>query len=302
MNSLFVGLRNIWEKNVPEAHAALTGGFPSFVFSKNPVELKSGIPVFCYHIVNEQLFANDLEFLARNDYITIDADTLLRHLQGKEKAPERSIVITFDDGAQNLYFVAYPLLKKFNKEAVVFIAPRFHKQAGDIDNHTLAPLSWEQIREMYESGVFDFQSHTMEHRYIPRWPEFVELAGADPKLIGALTGQPLGMEEDFRLSREIIEQKLNNKVCHLAFPKFFGNDGAIKIGRKAGYEGFWWGVLPKRPGNGWGQSPTQIVRLEAQFIRRLPGEGRISLASILTKRYAGSFVRYGNKLLKKGRA
>ncbi|MBN2412333.1 polysaccharide deacetylase family protein [candidate division KSB1 bacterium] len=286
---------------MPEAHAALTGGFPSFVFSKNPRELNSGIPVFCYHVVNEQLFTEDLEFLIRNDYITIDADTMLRHLQGKEKAPERSIVITFDDGAQNLYHVAYPLLKKFNKKAVVFIAPRFHDPVGDFDYHTLTPLSWEQIGEMYESGVFDFQSHTMEHRYIPRWPEFVELAGADPKVISALIGQPLSMEEDFRLSREIIEQKLKKKVFHLAFPKFFGNDEAIKIGRQTGYEGFWWGVLPKRPCNEWGQSPTHIVRLEAQFIRRLPGAGRVSLASILTKRYAGSVVRYRNKLLKKGR-
>ena len=302
MNSLFVALRNIWEKNGPEAYAALTGGFPSFVTAKNPAKLDSNIPVFCYHIVNEQLFAEDLEFLVRNDYVSIDADTMLRHLQGKEKAPDNSIVITFDDGAQNLYDVAYPLLKKYNKKAIVFIAPRFHVPAVKADNDLLTPLTWEQIREMHESGVFDFQSHTMEHRYIPRWPEFVELAGADPEIVNALLKQPLSMEEDFRLSREIIERKLNKKVLHLAFPKFFGNDKAIQSGQMTGYEGFWWGVLSGRSGNEFGQSPDRIVRLEAQFIRRLPGKGRVSLASILTKRYAGSVVRYKNKLLKKGRA
>ena len=301
MNSIFVGMRNIWEKNGPEAHAALAGGFPSFVTSKNPGELNSSIPVFCYHIVDELSFAEDLEFLVRNDYKTIDADTMLRHLQGKEKAAEKSLVITFDDGAQNLYRVAYPLLKKYNKKAIVFIAPRFHKAAGNRENNLLTPLTWEQIREMHGAGVFDFQSHTMEHRYIPRWPEFVELAGADPRVVSDLLEQPLSMEEDFRMSRDIIERKLDKKVLHLAFPKFFGNDKALNIGRKTGYEGFWWGVLPGRPGNEFGQSPDRIVRLEGQFIRRLPGEGRVSLASILTKRYAGSVVRYKNKLLKRGR-
>jgi len=301
MTSLFVGLRNIWEKNWPEIHAAFTGGIPSFLFTNNPEKLNSTIPVFCYHQVNEQSFLDDLRFLVQNNYKTIDADTMLRHLQREEKAPDRSIVLTFDDGAQNLYQVAFPLLKKYGMKAVVFIAPRFHESAREANNNSLTPLTWEQIQEMHESGVFDFQSHTLEHRYIPRWPEFVELAGADPNIIQTLLEEPFSMEEDFRLAKEIIEQKLNKKVLHLAFPKFFGNDLAIKAGKSTGYEGYWWGVLPGRPGNEWGQSPTHIVRLEAQFIRRLPGEGRVSLASILTKRYAGSVIRYRDKLLKKRR-
>lgn len=299
MASLFTGMRNIWEKNWPEVHAAFTGGIPGFVFSKKAKFGKSGIPVFCYHTVTAQQFRLDLEYLAANCYVTIDADTLLAHLKGESRAPERSIVITFDDGAQNLYDIAFPLLKQFGYKAVVFIAPRFHEPVLPELQHFLKPLQWQQLQEMHNSGVFDFQSHTLEHRYVPRWPEFVELAGADYRVIQSLLQTPLDMETDFGLAKQIIEKKLGKTVRHLAFPKFFGTDEALAIGRKLGYEGFWWGALPGRPGNDFNGDSAYIVRLEAQFLHCLPGKGRISLGTVLVRRYAGSFFRYRDKLLAK---
>ena len=43
--------RNIWQKNWPEVHAAVTSGLPGFVFRSHPQPLGSNVPVFCYHVV-----------------------------------------------------------------------------------------------------------------------------------------------------------------------------------------------------------------------------------------------------------
>jgi hypothetical protein len=183
---------------------------------------------------------------------------------------------------------------------VAFIVPRFHEEAspgfaGSSSHLPLRPLNWSQIREMHDSGVIDFQSHTYEHRYLPRWPEPLNLEGSDPEVVAALRGPALAVEEDFRLSRQILEQRLNKCVRHLAFPMFDGTAEALRIGRECGYEGFWWGVLPHCPGNRPGQSPSRIVRLKPEFLRRLPGEGRLSLSRVLEERYWASVLRlWGN--------
>ena len=135
----------------------------------------------------------DLAFLSRNGYVTIDADALLDHLEGRRRAPERAVVLTVDDGARNLYDVAFPLLQSFGMKAVAFIATRFHREDSEdvSDEYTgdlPEPLSWSQIREMHASGVIDFQSHTHAHRYIPRWPEPVVLTGSASNQSSSLKG------------------------------------------------------------------------------------------------------------------
>jgi peptidoglycan/xylan/chitin deacetylase (PgdA/CDA1 family) len=300
MPSLIAACKDVWRKNWPEAQAAATGGLPQFIFQARPQPLGSNVPVFCYHVVDAQRFDADLDFLSRNGYVTIDADGLLDHLTGRRPAPEEAVVLTFDDGPVNHHEVVFPLLKSYGMRGVAFIVPRFHEEAspgfaGSSSHLPLRPLNWSQIREMQDSGVIDFQSHTYEHRYLPRWPEPLNLEGSDPEVVAALRGPALAVEEDFRLSRQILEQRLNKCVRHLAFPMFEGTAEALHIGRECGYEGFWWGVLPHCPGNRPGQSPSRIVRLKPEFLRRLPGEGRLSLSRVLEERYWASVLRlWGN--------
>jgi hypothetical protein len=59
----------------------------------------------------------------------------------------------------------------------------------------------------------------------------------------------------------------------------------VHLGTRVGYEGYWWGTMPHRPGNLPGQSPSRIVRLHCSFLRRLPGQGREPLRTILHQRY-----------------
>ena len=281
-------VRRIWEKNFPEFHAAATGGLPQFIFAPNPDDIASSVPAFCYHVVDASDFEADLNFLQRNGYNTVDADTLLNHMEKRAVAPPRSVAITIDDGARNLYDVAFPLLMRYQMKAVAFIVPGLHRENGATPG---SPLSWQQIREMHDSGVIDFQPHTYEHRYVPRWPEPLDLEGSDSTQVRGLRGPALTMAEDFRLAKEALELRLGRTVAHLSFPKFNGTEEAIRIGRATGYKAFWWGVLPHRPDNRPGDPTSHVVRLDACHLRRLPGDGREPLNRVFFRRYRGAPMR-----------
>ena len=286
-------LRSTYEKNWPEVHAALTGSQPRFMYAKNPADLGTTIPVFCYHLFRKKEFEADLKFLCDNNYVTISADDLVQHLEGSREAPPRSIVITVDDGSRNLYDVGYPLVMRFGVRAVAFIAAGFHAEetSADFMRYESRPCTWDEIRSMQASGCIDFQSHSLEHRYVPRWPERVRLTGADPDLIDSLCGPDRSIREDFDRSRKVIEEKLQKDVRHLCFVKYQGSAQAVALGKECGFKSFWWGYLPNHSGNKPGQSPDRIARVDAEYLRRLPGSRRESLRRILRARYGGTLRR-----------
>ncbi len=282
-------LRRRWEKNWPEIRSAFRGELPEFVLAARPAPLGDCVPVFWYHTVEPERFEADLRFLAENGYTTLQADALEDHLLGHRAAPDRSVVLSFDDGPFNLYAVAFPLLRTHGQRGVAFVAPRFHDQGEQPEPDAERPCSWDEIREMHRSGVLDFQSHTLEHRYVPRWPEPLPLTGIAARY--QRRGEaPLSVEEDFRQAKTALESRLEKPVRHLAFPGFEGSPAAIRAGQASGYQCFWWGLRPGRRGNQAGNDTTEIVRLSGEFLRRLPGRGRSSLASLLGRRY-GAVVR-----------
>jgi hypothetical protein len=95
----------------------------------------------------------------------------------------KEVVLTFDDGWRNLWTVVYPLLKKYGQVAVSFIVPSWinnsiyyspnymgHWNEKDNLNVIFAQkfglnscVNWREIKRMHESGVIDFQSHSLTH-------------------------------------------------------------------------------------------------------------------------------------------
>jgi peptidoglycan/xylan/chitin deacetylase (PgdA/CDA1 family) len=288
-------LRRRWEKNWPELSAAVRGGCPAFVFSHRPPELGSAVPVFAYHSVEPARFEADLRFLQLNGYVTIGADALLDHLLERRPAPERAVVLSFDDGAANLHRVVFPLLRAYAQTAVAFISPHFHFNSLRLPaDATARPCTPAEIREMHASGLVDFQSHTLEHRYVPRWPEAAPLAGIAPRFT-RFRDRAFALADDLRLSREMLEAELHKRVLHLAFPRYDGTPEAVRIGRGCGYRAFWWGLQPGQPENRPGDDASYVVRLSGEFLRRLPGRGRAPLSSILGQRYAQALGRWRNR-------
>lgn len=90
----------------------------------------------------------------------------------------KSVCLTFDDGYLDNFIYVYPLLKKYNAKATIFVNPAFvdkrsivrktledhwNNKASLEEINNRGFLNWEEMRLMEQSGYVDFQSHTMTH-------------------------------------------------------------------------------------------------------------------------------------------
>jgi hypothetical protein len=131
------------------------------------------IPILCYHrfganksamTVTQPAFEQQMDYLAKNGYRVIPLAHLARFLDGKEPMPKKTVAITIDDGYRATYQIAYPVLKKYNFPATVYLYTDF-VGAGDA-------LTWPQMEEMVRSGVIEIQPHSKTHSNLT-----VKLAG-----------------------------------------------------------------------------------------------------------------------------
>lgn len=134
-------------------------------------ELKEGyrVPICMYHAVCEELFEymlydmcvrpsemeEQLIYLRDNGYDTLFFEDL-EHIEEYEKP----VILTFDDGYDCLYTELFPLLKKYNAKAVVYLI------TNNVVSGAYHSLSADQILEMHASGLVSFQSHTASHDYL----------------------------------------------------------------------------------------------------------------------------------------
>lgn len=150
----------------PESVAAIS----TAEAAEHPIDL----PVLMYHSVNSKesragdyvitpaAFRQDLEWLKQNGYHTVVIQDLLNYVDQGTPLPEKPVMITFDDGYYNNYLNVFPILREMDMKAVIsIIAGETDKysQNGEVsENYT--HLTWEEINEMMESGLVEFQNHT----------------------------------------------------------------------------------------------------------------------------------------------
>ncbi|MBN2030708.1 polysaccharide deacetylase family protein [bacterium] len=141
----------------------ITGSYPDYV-TKN--QMGDEIPVFLYHRIDRKVFEDQLRYLKDNGYQTLNIMQLGDCLVQGKNPSVKDIVMTFDDGLDDLYSVAYPLLRSYQFQAVAFIAPYWIGEEGVIN--------WSQAQEMHQSGVIDFQAHSYTHGRIYISPKIVD--------------------------------------------------------------------------------------------------------------------------------
>lgn len=175
------------------------------------------VPILCYHrfgsgnskmIVSPANFEAQLDWLARNRYTVLKLSDLSEFLAGRQALPQRSVVITIDDGYESVHRHAWPLLKKYGFTATLFVYPDF------IDSRD--GLNWSQLQQMAESGVIDIQSHSKSHR---------NLIERRPGETDAQYRQAIDIEA--RQPRVVMERRLTAagvQVRHFAYPFGDAND------------------------------------------------------------------------------
>lgn len=106
-------------------------------------------------------FKRQMEYLRSNDYNFVGLEEVLAHLENRRTFPEKSVLVTIDDGYESTYTRAYPYLKKHEIPWVLYV----YTEA--IEKGYGSTLNWDQIREMAQNGV-DVENHSYSHTHPPR--------------------------------------------------------------------------------------------------------------------------------------
>lgn len=170
--------------------------------------------VFMYHSVVEgdgsgcndwmtttQHLREDLQWLKDHGYTSV----LPSELANGTPLPEKAVLITFDDGYADNYQLAYPILQEFQAKAVIALI------AERIQDGVPGFLTWDMCREMADSGLVEFGSHSYDsHR-------------EDPRGIKRMSGESREAYEarifpDLEQSIQLIEDNVGQKVVYFAYP------------------------------------------------------------------------------------
>ena len=136
------------------------------------------VPILLYHHFSErgdgvtpETFELHMRALSEAGYEAVTVDQLVGYVEGEEELPERPVCITMDDGYLSNYETAWPVLERYDMKATIFLIGSSvgHTEHYKDTEHPITPhFSWEQGREMVDSGVIDLQCHTYDmHQWAP---------------------------------------------------------------------------------------------------------------------------------------
>ena len=214
------------------------------------------VPVLMYHHISPaagmicttpELFDDQLAGLVRAGYRSLSSAQFEDFLAGGA-VPERSVLITFDDGYLDNWVYAQPILQRHGMTAVLFAVtdwigegpcrPRFGsapaaslpwcpdhavcKQEIAAGRHDAVMARWDELAAMIEQGTFEIHSHTHTHT---RWDR--EAADTQEKCTR--------IAEELALSKATLAARLKTHGHHLCWPQGFFDDDYLDAARTAGH-------------------------------------------------------------------
>jgi peptidoglycan/xylan/chitin deacetylase (PgdA/CDA1 family) len=185
------------------------------------------VPILTYHkfctgespdayTINIKDFEEQMAYLKDNDYRVISVTQLLDCIENNF-FPEKPVVITIDDGFKSVYHLAFPVLKKYQFPATLYLYTDFIANGPH-------QLSWEEIREMIDSGM-EIGSHSLSHCNLINMKQ---------------NESPMGylrrIEKEVNLSKAILERNTGCTVQSFAYPYGVYSNQIVMLAKQAGYQ------------------------------------------------------------------
>ena len=185
--------------------------------------------VLMYHSISEHVgnekhnkwrvkpkdFEKQMNWFYKNNWKSFTISELVK----LDEIPKKSFVVTFDDGFEDNFLNAFPILKKYNFKATIYLVPNQKTNHWEEKNTSVLSnlLNNEQILQMQNSGLIEFGSHTLSH---------VNLSTInDEQLLNEL-----------KKSKEEVE-KITNQECEaFAYPYGKFDDNIVNSVKRVGYK------------------------------------------------------------------
>lgn len=173
-----------------------------------------------HYSVYDYDFAKQMDRLIEEGayFATLDEVEIFRK---NNSFPEKCVWICFDDADDTLYKNAYPILKERNIPFTIFVIAG---QVGNKDFSNLSLCTWDQLKEMRDSGLASFGSHTYDMHYF-------EDNGA--KFLTKDVYKEF--YEDIKKSKEVLEAELGVEISSIAYPFGESSDALAELTEKAGF-------------------------------------------------------------------
>ena len=232
------------------------------------VDAHLAVPILMYHevaphtlgmgaeklslLVAPEQFAEQMQYLKDHNFTTITLDDWMAARAGRATLPPHPVILTFDDGRLGVYRNAFPVLRRNDQKAILFLI------SGEVGRVVKGYLDWPMVREMQSSGLITFGSHTVHH---------VELSLLSPQR--ALT--------ELSYSKMVIQRNTGHRCDYFCYPYGKYTAWVAKLVGAAGYRA----ATSEIPG--WSR-----VTDNAYELRRVRIDGRDNMAAFAAKLSAGS--------------
>jgi peptidoglycan/xylan/chitin deacetylase (PgdA/CDA1 family) len=182
------------------------------------------VPVLLYHYIEyvsdrgdtirqsldtpPHIFEKQLETLTTAGYTFMTMGELGDMFDGKKALPDKTVILTFDDGYRDFYTDAYPLLKKYRAKGTQYVI------TGYIGYKNY--MTPKEIQDIAGEGIVELGAHTLHH---------VNLNASPPEeVVQEIVG-----------SKNELEKLIGKPVVSFAYPNGFSNASIENAVKGAGF-------------------------------------------------------------------
>ncbi len=184
---------------------------------------RSGAVILMYHsiaandrpfTVVPEAFEKQMRWLKESGFNIVSLDELARY-RAAGNIPQKTLAITFDDGYEDNYTNAFPVLQRYGIPAAIFITTG-DLRGKKIDSFPPFPkMSEAQLQRLHKSGLVAIEPHSETH------PKFTDISDSE-------------IEREARESKSYIDALLRKHCRHFAYPKGCHSDAAHRMLARSG--------------------------------------------------------------------
>jgi len=194
--------------------------------------------------ISQKDFINQIEYLRSHGFAFVSPADILAASRGERPLPEKAVLVTFDDAYESFYRFVYPALRLYGIPAVLSVVTSWIDEPETSAYKTKRFMSWEQIREVADSGLVTVASHSSRlHRMLQVNP----VGNIEPAPAAFLYFPEKGryeteaefrarIREDLAASIDTLTAKLGRRPAVLTWPYGSYNALGLEEAKKLGFE------------------------------------------------------------------